>query len=386
MDMDHFTFRMATTVLFGNGIVEQLPVKLREFDNDRILIVTDKGIRQAGLLDPLERRLANAGFHVTVFDDVEPDPGLDTVHRGAAFFKEQRSNFIVALGGGSPMDTAKGIRILADHGGNVRDYVGLNKVPGRSSIPLVTIPTTSGTGSEVTIFAVLSDWEQNLKITINSPYLAADLALVDPLLTISVPPLITAATGIDALAHAIETYVSNLAQPPADALALKAIEVIGANLRAAVANGSKTEPRTGMSLGSLLAGMAFNNAFLGITHSLGAALSGRAHVGHGLAIGSLLPYVMEYNTIANFEKYRMIALALGEEINGLNQRDAAHAAATAVRHLIEDIQLPSRLREFGVKEEDLKEMASNAIGHGMVKMNPRQPKESDLLALLRKAF
>lgn len=386
MSADNFIFRMTTTVMFGKGIVDQLPAKVQEFKKESVLIVTDKGVRQAGLLAPIEKSLVDAGLQVAVFDDVEPDPGLDTIHRGAAFFKERQGDFLVALGGGSPMDTAKGIRILADNGGNIRDYAGLNKVPGRSSIPLVTIPTTSGTGSEVTIFAVLSDWEQNVKITISSPYLAAELAIVDPLLTLSAPPRITAATGIDALAHAIETYVSNLAQPPADALALRAIEVIGANLRAAVANGSKPEPRTEMSLGSLLAGMAFNNGFLGITHSLGAALSGHAHVSHGIAIALLLPYVMEYNAMANLEKHWDIALALGEEVEGLSVRDGAFAAAEAVRNLVEDINLPSRLRELGVKEGDLAGMAKSAIGHGMVKMNPRQPNEAELLAILKKAL
>ncbi len=386
MSTDNFIFRMATTVMFGKGIVAQLPTKVKEFKKDKVLIVTDKGVRQAGLLAPIEKSLADAGLHVAVFDDVEPDPGLDTIHQGAAFFKEQKSDFLVALGGGSPMDTAKGIRILADHGGHIRDYAGMNKVPARSSIPLVTIPTTSGTGSEVTIFAVLSDWEHNVKITISSPYLAADLALVDPLLTLSAPPRITAATGMDALAHAIETYVSNLAQPPADTLALKAIALIGANLRAAVANGSKPEPRTEMSLGSLLAGMAFNNAFLGITHSLGAALSGHAHVSHGMAIASLLPYVMEYNAMADLGKYGDIALALGEKVEGLSLRDRAFAAAEAVRNLTEDINLPSRLREFGVKEEDLAGMAKSAIGHGMVKMNPRHPNETELFDILKKAL
>ncbi len=386
MAADSFVFRMGTTVFFGNNIVSQLPDRVRELNASKVLIVTDKGVRQAGLLEKIEKLLEEAGFQTAVFDDVEPDPGLETVHRCATFFKEKKCNLVVALGGGSPMDTAKGARVLADNGGHIRDYAGVNKVPRPASVPLITIPTTSGTGSEVTIFAVLSDWEANVKITITSPYLAANLALVDPSLTVSAPPGITAASGVDALAHAVETFVSNIAQPPADALALKAVEIIGANLRPAVARGNNLEARTQMSLGSLIAGMAFNNAFLGLTHSIGAALSGHVHISHGVAIALLLPHVMEYNAMACPEKYRSIAAALGEKVEAMSAREGALAAARGVQDLVKDVNLPQRLSELKVKKDDLKSIASNAMGHGMVKMNPRRPTEAEVLGILEKAF
>lgn len=386
MSIQPFLFRVNTTVLFGEGTAGQLPAKAAEYKAKKVFIVTDKGVRAAGLLDRIEKPLNEAGIQTAVYDEVEPDPGLETIHRGAEIFKREKYGLIVGLGGGSPMDTAKGIRILTDNGGHIRDYAGVNKVPGPASVPLITIPTTSGTGSEVTIFAVLSDWENNVKITVTSPYLAADLAIVDPLLTVSGPARITAASGIDALSHAIETYVSNIAQPPADILALRAIEIIGANLRAAVANGDNLEARTNMSLGSLLSGMAFNNAFLGVTHSIGAALSGHAHVSHGVAIGLLLPYVMEYNAPARLEKFRAIAAALGRDTGGLTLREAAFSAAKAVHELVEDTGLPARLRDLGVEESALAGIAGDAMGHGMVKMNPRKPTQEDVLGILRRAY
>ena len=191
---------------------------------------------------------------------------------------------------------------------------------------------------------------------------------------------------MDALAHAIEAYVSNIAQLPADALALKAIETIGAELRIAVANGNHLKARSEMSLGSLMAGMAFNNAFLGLTHSIGAALSGYAHVSHGMAIALLLPYVMEYNSIACQEKYRAIAIALGEKVDNLTLREASLSAASAVHALVEDVGLPNKLSQLGLKENVLPEMARTALTHGMVKMNPRIPTEDDILNILRRAF
>lgn len=381
-----FVFQLGTVVLFGDHVIEKLSGKVKEFKRDKVLIVTDKGVEKAGLLEKIEKVLKNDKIEIKIFDDVEPDPSLDTIMKGAKFFKESDCNIIIALGGGSAMDTAKGIRVVADNGGHIRDYAGVNKVPGRASVPLITIPTTSGTGSEVTIFAVLSDWEYNMKITVTSPYLAADLAIVDPLMAATAPPKVRAASGVDALAHSVETYVSNISQPPADALAIKAIGIISANLRGAVANNNNLEAINQVSLGSLISGMAFNNSFLGLTHSIGAALSGHVHVSHGVAIALLLPYVMEYNSIANMEKYRNIAIALGAKVQNLNLRESALEAAKAVSELVEDVGLPRHLKDLGTKKEDLAAIAKDAMGHGMVKMNPRKPTENEILAVLQKAY
>jgi len=386
MSVPSFQFRLGTTILFGAGTAEQLPARAAEFGARRIFVVTDQGVRKAGLLARIQEPLMEAGFRTTVWDEVEPDPGLETIHRAAASFQEDKYDLIIALGGGSPIDTAKGVRVIAGSGGHIRDYAGVNKVPKAAGVPLIALPTTSGTGSEVTVFAVLSDWENKVKITVTSPHLAPDLAIVDPLLTIGAPPGVTAASGVDALAHAIEAFVSQASQPPADALALRAVELAGTNLRTAVADGRDLEARTGMALGSLLAGMAFNNAFLGLTHSIGAALSGHAHVGHGVAIGLLLPYVMEYNAVARPEKFRTIAAALGRGIAGLPLDEAALEAVAAVFALTEDLGLPRRLRDLGVAASSLAGMARDAMGHGMLRMNPRPPAEEDVLEILRKAY
>ncbi|NHM26105.1 iron-containing alcohol dehydrogenase [Desulfofundulus sp. TPOSR] len=384
--MEAFTFQLKTTVCFGANVVSGIVDWCRNYNAKRVLIVTDQGVRKAGILEKVEKILSDAGIENVVFDDVEPDPGLETIHRCASCFRENKCDLILAVGGGSPIDTAKGAQIIVENGGHIRDYAGVNKVPRAPVTPLIAIPTTSGTGSEVTTFAVLSDWENRMKITISSPFLAPEVAVVDPLLTMTAPPSVTAASGIDALSHAIETYVSLKAQPPAEALALKAIELIGESLRTAVADGSDKEARTRMSLGSLLAGMAFNNSLLGLTHSIGAALSGHAHVSHGVAIGLLLPYVMEFNAMARMEKFSKIAIALGENVKGLSLREAALRSVKAVRELVEDISLPRRLGDVGVTGDMIEGMAKDAMGHGMLKFNPRAVTEKDIMAILRKAL
>ncbi len=384
--MKEFTFQLPTTVCFGTNVASSIGDRCREYNAKRIFIVTDQGVAKAGIVEQIKKTVNDAGIETVIFDEVEPDPSLETVHNCASCFKEENCDLILAVGGGSPIDTAKGVRVIVENGGHIRDYAGVNKIPKPSAIPLIAVPTTSGTGSEVTVFAVLSDWENNIKITIASPYLAPQLAIVDPLLTLTAPPSVTAASGIDALAHAIETYVSLKAQPPAEALALRAIELIGESLRPAVANGSDEEARTKMSLGSLLAGMAFNNSLLGLTHSIGAALSGHAHVGHGVAIGLLLPHVMEFNAIARLEKFKKIAVALGEDVKNLSLREAAFRSVKAVRELIGDIALPRQLREVGVTEDMVENIAKDAMGHGMLKVNPRKVTEKDIVTILRKAL
>jgi len=386
--MDSFLFRMQTAVSFGVGTVAQIAERVKEFDASKVLIVTDAGIRRAGLLEKVEKPLLDAGLNVRVFDDIEPDPCLETIHKGADFFKEDPAEVIVAVGGGSPMDTAKGLRVVVENGGHIRDYAGVNIVPKRSQIPLICVPTTAGSGSEVTVFAVLTDRQNDIKITVGSPYVAADLAIVDPVMMVSAPPKFTAGAGIDALTHAVETYVSTISQPPADAWALKAIEIISQNLRTAVTNGPDMEARTQMALGSLFASMAFSNARLGINHSLGAAFSGVYHVNHGVTMGLFLPYTMKYNMISNLEKYKNIAVAMGVNTCGMTTREAALAGCEEVLQLVKDINLPYRISQLGldIKEEDLPALAKGAMTHGMVPTNSRRPSEEDMLEIFKEAL
>lgn len=371
-----FTFHLPTAIEFGYGKGARLGESLLPLGVKRVFAVTDKGVESAGLLEKVIRSLQSHGIACDIYTDVEPDPSLETIDRGAEAFLAKAYDCMLAVGGGSPMDTAKGIRVVAANGGSIGDYAGVNRVPAASAIPLIAIPTTSGTGSEVTIFGVYSDWQNRVKVTVTSPYMAPTLALVDPALTMSLPANMTAATGIDALAHGIETFFSVRSRPASDALALQAIAEVKANLLSAVHDGSNVEARIGMSHGSLLAGMAFNNGFLGLAHAIGSALSGHCHVPHGVAIGLLLPHVVAFNTPARPEKATKLAELLGKK----------GQAAEAVAALVKEIGLPTRLRDVGVPEEKLGEIAKDSFKSGMMKFNPRQPSEQEVLVLLQEAL
>ncbi|MED1644417.1 iron-containing alcohol dehydrogenase [Brevibacillus agri] len=374
-----FSFHLPTAIEFGYGKASRLGESLLSLGVTRVFVVTDQGVISAGLLEGLTGSLQAEGISYDVYADVEPDPSLETIDRCAGIFQEKAYDCIVAVGGGSPIDTAKGMRIVAANGGSIGDYAGVNRIPKASPIPLIVIPTTSGTGSEVTIFGVYSDWQNNVKVTVTSQHMAPTTALVDPALTMSLPAKMTAATGIDALAHGIETYFSLRSRPASDALALEAIATVQANLSRAVHDGSDIEARVGMSHGSLLAGMAFNNGFLGLAHAIGSALSGHCHVPHGIAIGLLLPHVVAFNTQARPEKAKKLAGLLGKG-------EQAEQAATAVAQLVMEIGLPTRLREVGVPEEKLADIAKDSFKSGMMKFNPRQPTEQEVLELLWDAF
>lgn len=383
---DVFQFHLPTEVHFGPGKAKDLGSTVRSIGRNRAFLVTDKGVVQAGLLETVVTSLKKEEIEVFIFDEVEPDPSVETIDKGAQIFLEQNCDVIIAIGGGSPIDGAKGIRVVAGNGGSIRDYAGVNKVNKKSEIPLVAIPTTSGTGSEVTIFGVYSDWQNKIKVTVTSPCVAPTLAVVDPELTLTCPPKITAATGIDALAHAVETYVSRLSQPPSGALAEAAISLVGKYLRPAVSNGDDRESRIKMSQASLLAGMAFNQSYLGLAHAIGSALSGHAHVSHGNAIALLLPAVMKHNLPASFVKYRQIAKCLGEKVDHLSDREAAQHAVHAVSHLREDVGLPTRLRDVAVSEEQLPDIAKDSFKSGMLRFNPRSISEEQLLGLLKEIY
>jgi alcohol dehydrogenase len=372
-----FSFHLPTLIEFGSGKASTLGERLLQLGVTNAFIVSDKGVQAAGLLTKLGDSLQASKILFDVYLDVEPDPSLETIDKGAEIFKNNSYDCIVAVGGGSPMDTAKGIRIVAGNGRSIASFAGVNEVNKAPDIPLVTIPTTSGTGSEVTIFGVYSDWMNNVKVTVTSPHMAPTISIVDPELTLGLPPHMTAATGIDALAHGIETFFSKRAAPASSAIAIEAIATVGSNLRRAVRDGQDEEARTAMSHGSLLAGMAFNNGFLGLAHAIGSALSGHCHVPHGVAIGLLLPLVVEFNAAADPEKEAKIAELLGAE---------KKEAGSAVWKLARDIGLPARLSEVNVPEKKLADIARDSFKSGMMKFNPRQPAEAEVLELLKKIY
>jgi len=376
-----FSFNLPTLIEFGYGKSVELGQRLQKLGVKQVFLVTDKGVESAGLLAGLTGSLEKSEILFDIFTGVEPDPSLETINNGYEVFGQKVYDCIVAVGGGSPIDTAKGIRVVAANGGSIGDFAGVNRVPVAPTIPLIAIPTTSGTGSEVTMFGVYSDWQNNVKVTVTSPYMAPTIAIVDPALTMSLPAKMTAASGIDALAHGIETYFSILSSPASDALAMEAIHMVNGHLRSAVERGHEVEARVGLSHGSLLAGMAFNNGFLGLTHAIGSALSGHCHVPHGVAIGLLLPSVIEFNAAALPEKAARIAEQMG--VKGENQEALASQAGGAVASLVESIGLPTRLRDVGVTGEKLADIAKDSFKSGMMKMNPRQPSDDEVLALLK---
>lgn len=381
-----FTFGFRTTIIYGEGASRQLGERALELGGKRALVVTDPGIERAGILQGPVESLEKAGLDVVVFAEVEANPETSTVERGRDVALRESCDIVVGIGGGSSMDAGKGVAVSVTNPGPIAGYEGLNKVkaPG---LPMIAIPTTAGTGGEITIWAVLTDSNRRLKIGVGSPYCSPTYALCDPLLTVSMPPSVTAMTGMDALTHAVESYVNTATQPPSEALAMRAITLIGANLRTAVYRGDDLEARDAMLMGSLLAAMAFNSTRLGIAHALAMPLgSWDMAIPHGLANAIVLPAVIEYNHMAKPDKYAEIARALGENVDGLSLRDAAYKAVEAVRKLNDDVGIPRGLSQAGVKEEHLERIASEAIKSGNIMVNPRTSTVKDLVDILRRSM
>ena len=374
------------TIRFGVGALHTLGGEASKLEAKRALIITDPGVYQAGLVDPVKEQLSKAGLLIEVFADSEPEPTLPKLNDTANQLRGNKYDLLVGLGGGSSMDTAKGLSILLAHGGVGQDYVGVGKVPG-PGIPVVTIPTTAGTGSEVTNIAIFGDPEKELKLGMVSPYLLARLALVDPTLTYNCPPKVTAASGIDALVHAIECYTSTKANNFTDALALEAMRLIVGSLRTAVSDGSDEKARNHMSEGALLAGIAFGNASVGAVHALAYPLGSRFHVPHGVANGLLLPHVIECNLPANLPRYAVIAQMLGEKIEGLSLREAAERGVEAVKTLAMDINIPLHLQDLGVPREALEEMAVATMDvTRLLANNPKKLTLDDVRAIWENAW
>jgi alcohol dehydrogenase class IV len=308
---------------------------------------------------------------------------------GLKAYKDSGADFLIAVGGGSPIDAAKAIAALATNPGRkVTEFLGANKIANPGS-PLIAIPTTAGTGSEVTQFTIITDTDRDVKMLIASPMIMPRVALVDPLLTLSMSQNITMATGLDALTHAIEAYVSVKAHPLTDTLALQAIRIIAANLRQAWSNGDNVEARTHMMIGSLHAGMAFSNASVALVHGMARPIGAYFHVPHGVSNAALLPIVIEFSIPGNPRRYADIAAAMGEITEGLSLLDAAYLAAEAVERLNDDLKVPT-LEELGVEEEKfnklLERMAEDAIASGSPGNNPRKATKEEIVELYKKAY
>lgn len=380
-----FGFYIPTVTLMGIGAHKDLGEQVKALGGTRPLICTDKGITKAGITEQIAELVRKAGATPIVFDETIPNPTDTNVHAGLKVFKDNNCDMIISLGGGSSHDCGKGIGIVATNGGNIRDFEGVNK-SSKAMPPFIAINTTAGTASEMTRFCIITDTSRKVKMAIVDWRVTPNLAINDPLLMAGMPPALTAATGMDALTHAVEAYVSTIATPVTDACALKAIEIISKYLRPAVANGADMEARDQMAYAEYLAGMAFNNASLGHVHAMAHQLGGFYDLPHGVCNAILLPHVERFNMIAKMGRFADIAMAMGEPLEGLSERDAAQKALDAIRALSGDVGIPGGLKELGVKEGDLTIMAENAQKDACGFTNPRCPNLQDVVTIYKWAL
>ena len=380
-----YGFFIPTITLMGIGAHKELGSRIKTLGGKKPLIVTDKGITKTGLTQTIADLVRkDAGLEPVIFDETVPNPTDKNVHDGVEVFKKNGCDMIITLGGGSPHDCGKGIGLVVSNGGSIKDYEGVDKST-KPMPPFIAINTTAGTASELTRFCIITDTSRKVKMAIVDWRVTPTIAINDPLLMAGMPPGLTASTGMDALTHAVEAYVSTIATPVTDACALKAIELVAQNLRAAVANGGDMVARDNMAYAEYLAGMAFNNASLGHVHAMAHQLGGFYDLPHGVCNAILLPHVERFNMIAKMDRFVDIAKAMGERVENLSRREAAEKAIEAIKTLSRDIGIPSGLTALGVKEKDLKIMAENAQKDACGLTNPRCPSLEDVINIYKAA-
>jgi len=379
-------FRTTRRILFGAGSAEKTGTEAQLLKAKKALIITDPGVIQAGLLEGIEKSLQSVGIPFAIFDGVEPDPRIEVVEKSAEKAKKEGMDLIIGFGGGSSLDIAKVTSVMVANPGKIDSFFGIDLVPNLG-VPVILIPTTAGTGSEVTPIAILSDTKEKLKKGIVSPTLFPEVALVDPKLTIGLPPSVTAFTGMDALTHAIEACYSVNATGLSDLLAIRAMELISKNLRMAYAYGENLSARSNMMEGSLLAGIAFANAGVGAVHAFAYPLGGEFHLAHGLTNTLMLPYVMRYNILGCPYKFAQMAKAFGEKVEGLSELDAAETAVKFVERLSDDLRVPRRLRDVGIPEKAIPGLAEAAMKvTRLLANNPRKISLEDANAIYKSAY
>lgn len=385
--MKDFQFRMPAKIKFGAGVCKNAAELCRELGATKVFILTDPNILKTTILDPVKESFDNAKLPYEIYSDIIADPDIETVDKTAEALKNSGADLVLAVGGGSPMDTAKSICMLQTNEGSVRDYLfGGTKTVTNPCMPLVAIPTTAGSGSEMTPAAVITDNQNKIKLSVTHDFLVPKVALIDPSIQLGMPGFITATTGLDALTHAIEAYVSLNASPVSDAMAMQAMKLIGKYLRTAVANGNDLEARSNMAVASSIASVAFMNGGLGVVHGIAQSMGGVAHVAHGVANALILPYAMERNVVGNLEKFKEIAAALGENVDGLTLREAADQAPAAVFKLAQDVRVPLKLTEVGVTREHFPEIIKGTMAYRLLAVNPCKLQEKDIVEILEKAY
>lgn len=381
-------FIMPAQMVVGTGATEQVGIQCQRRGWKKALIVSDRIMQDLGMVGRVEQHLAGSGIESAIYAEVNTEPVVEYVQDGIAAYNDAGCDFVLSVGGGSPIDTAKAIAVLVTNPGSIEQYKGIGKI-AQPGVPLVAIPTTAGTGSEATIFTVITDQQTDVKMLIGSPYLMPTIAVVDPALTISSPQGVTAATGVDALVHAIEAYVSVKRQPMTDIFCLSAIELISRNIRQAWSNGGNMEARERMMLGAMQAGIAFSNSSVALVHGMSRPIGANFHVAHGVSNAALLAVVTEFSLIGDPQRYARIAELMGEPTEGLSLMDAADLSVEAIRRLVRDIKVPS-LQELGVDRERLlalaPAMADAAIDSGSPANNPRQPSKQEIIDLYARAY
>lgn len=381
------TFEFPTKIVHGPGTLAGLVDELRGLGVRRPLLVTDKGLVTAGVVAEVTNQLRKYGLDYVLFDDVVPNPPIALVDQGTAVYREADCDGLIGLGGGSPMDATKAIGVTAVQGGSIRAYEWADPNPICKRIPpTIAVPTTAGTGSEVTLWSVITDHERKIKYNVGgTPLIGAHVALIDPQLTLALPPSITAGTGMDALAHAIECYTMAYAQPFTDAVALLAMEYVSRYLRIAYAQGHNQEARTKMSMAAALGGMAYGVASAGAAHAMSQTAGGVRDVPHGAITARLLGPVMEYNFIAEPHRFARVAQALGEDIRGLSIWDAAERAVTAVYRLTADVGIPT-MQALGFSEDEIPLLAELAANDPQTIGNPRDIDYQGYVKVYQRAF
>ena len=378
-------FFMPSVNLIGEGAVEQACDHAKQAGFTQGLIVTDKPLVELGYAAQLQQLLADRGVKTCIYDGVQPNPTTSNVEAGLALLKENNCDFLLSLGGGSPHDCAKAIALVASNGGDIRDYEGVDQ-SAKPQLPLISINTTAGTASEITRFCIITDENTHIKMAIVDKHVTPILSVNDPALMKNMPAGLTAATGMDALTHAVEAYVSTAANAITDACALKAVTIIANNLATAVKDGTNMAARDQMAYAQLLAGMAFNNASLGYVHAMAHQLGGFYDLPHGVCNAVLLPHVQRFNSQVAAGRLKDVAAAMGIAVQGMNDDEGAKACIAAIEALAKEVGIPAGLKDLKVKEEDFAELATNAMKDACGLTNPIQPTHEQVVGIFAAAY
>lgn len=382
--MNDFNFSIPQDIIFGKGSLKRLPEIAKKAGGKHALVISGKVLNKMGLVDKCIEYMKEAGYEADAFIETEANPSVDTVNKAADLYKKCGADMIVAFGGGSPMDVAKAVGVIVKYGGEITDYEGGGKVPG-PIVPLIAIPTTAGTGSEVTAFSVITDHSRNYKLTVFSYEILPKYAILDPELITTAPASVAAACGIDAMIHALEAYISTAASPFSDAMSEKALELIGGNIRRYVANRKDEEAASAMMAGSLFAGIAFSFSRLGNVHAMSHPVSAYFNVAHGVANAILLPFILDYNKLADNGKYRKIYQYISQKnIDGIEFNP--DMLVDEVKKLNKLLGIPSSLSEVSVTEDKIEAMGEDAMKSGNILVNPRSSTLNDIIELYKKAL